>query len=255
MSWKCLFWFIFWIILILNWSGVMDLSRGSTEVWNHISGPISRFRLVIPLVLLGLRATPMDDTGLSVPKAVYGSHLTLPGELADVPELPPDTFLRKVKRASDGFAVPPPQHVRPVSLSQLPAALVVCFCTWRCSSTNPGSRLQRTLCGNWWAEEIIPPPDWFQAGFSFSWSPVFSLPPPWRRSCHQPVAFTSDPPPSSANNAWIPKRVRFQIVPQVLPPPVPVRRNSYRSSRDRSICSVVPSGGPLWRLWKTLVFI
>ena len=39
--------------------------------------------------------------------------------LENVPELPPDTFLRKVKRASDGFAVPPPHHVRPVSLSQL----------------------------------------------------------------------------------------------------------------------------------------
>ena len=49
----------------------------------------------LPLVLLGLRATPNDDTGLSVSEAVYGSPLTLPGELLDVPEFPPESFLRK----------------------------------------------------------------------------------------------------------------------------------------------------------------
>ena len=47
----------------------------------------------LPLVLLGLRATPKDDTGLS--EAVYSSPLTLPG---DIPELLPYTFLRKVNR-------------------------------------------------------------------------------------------------------------------------------------------------------------
>ena len=77
----------------------------------------------LPLVLLGLRATPKDDTGLSVSEAVYGSALTLPGEMLDVPELTSDSFLRKVERAVDGFAVHPPHHVRPTSSSQLPAAL------------------------------------------------------------------------------------------------------------------------------------
>ena len=78
----------------------------------------------LPLVHLGLRATPKDDTGLSVSEAVYGSPLTMPGELVDVPELPPESFLRKVERAIDGFAVPPPHHVHPVPPSQLPAALL-----------------------------------------------------------------------------------------------------------------------------------
>jgi transposase InsO family protein len=78
----------------------------------------------LPLVLLGLRATPKDDTGLSVSEAVYSSPLTLPGELVDVPELLPDTFLRKVDRAIEGFAVSPPHHVRPAQPVQLPAALV-----------------------------------------------------------------------------------------------------------------------------------
>ena len=36
--------------------------------------------------------------------------------------MPLDTFLRKVERAIDGFAVYPPHHVRQVSPSQLPAA-------------------------------------------------------------------------------------------------------------------------------------
>jgi len=78
----------------------------------------------LPMVLLGLRATPKDDTGLSVSEAVYGSPLSLPGELVDVPELLPDAVLRKVNRAVEGFAVPPPHHVRPAPPVQLPAALI-----------------------------------------------------------------------------------------------------------------------------------
>ncbi len=58
--------------------------------------------------------------GLSVSKGIYGSPVTLPGELVDVPEMPPDTFLGKVERAIDGFTIPPPQHVCIVSPSQLP---------------------------------------------------------------------------------------------------------------------------------------
>ena len=78
----------------------------------------------LPMVLLGLRATPKDDTGLSVSEAVYGAPLTLPGELVDVPELLHDTLLRKVNRAVEGLAVPPPHHVHPVPPVQLPAALI-----------------------------------------------------------------------------------------------------------------------------------
>ena len=32
----------------------------------------------------------------------------------DVPEMPPETILRKVERAIDGFTVPLPHRVRPV---------------------------------------------------------------------------------------------------------------------------------------------
>ena len=55
---------------------------------------------------------------------MYGSPLTLPGELLDVLEFPPESFLRKIERAIDGFAVPPPHHVHTVPPSQLPAALL-----------------------------------------------------------------------------------------------------------------------------------
>ena len=55
---------------------------------------------------------------------ILASQSCLPGELLDVPELPPESFLRKVERAIDGFAVPPPHHVHTVPPSQLPAALL-----------------------------------------------------------------------------------------------------------------------------------
>ena len=63
----------------------------------------------------------------SVSKAVYGSPLTLSGDLVNVPELLPDAFLRKVNRAIDGFAVPPPHYVHPVSLVQLPSSFQSMF--------------------------------------------------------------------------------------------------------------------------------
>ena len=44
--------------------------------------------LHLPLVLLGLRIVPKDDSDLSVSKAIYGSPLTVPGEFLRSPELP-----------------------------------------------------------------------------------------------------------------------------------------------------------------------
>ena len=104
-----------------------------------------------------MRANPKDDTGLSVSEAVYGSPLTLPGELVDIPELLPDTFLRKVNRAIDGFAVSLPHHVRPVPPVQLPAALVSAKYVFVredavISSLTPSNREAR---------QVLPPPDWF----------------------------------------------------------------------------------------------
>ena len=72
----------------------------------------------LPLVMLGLRAAPKDDSGFSPAKAVYGSHLSLPGEFIKHPEFPPEVFLRIVENAVSGFSGPPCNHV--VSAPQLP---------------------------------------------------------------------------------------------------------------------------------------
>ena len=59
----------------------------------------------LPLVLLGLRTIPKDNTELSVSEAVYGSSLTVPGEFLGSPELPPALFLRKIEDAIAGFCM------------------------------------------------------------------------------------------------------------------------------------------------------
>ena len=72
--------------------------------------------LHLPLVLLGLRTVPKDDTGFSVSEAVYGSPLTLPREFLESPELPLSSFLRKIETAVAGFAIPPPHHMSTLHL-------------------------------------------------------------------------------------------------------------------------------------------
>ena len=80
----------------------------------------------LPLVLLGLRTTPRDDSALSASEAVYGAPLTVPGEFLGSPELPPPAYLRKIEEAISGFAVPPPHHVPVFPPNQLPLALQTC---------------------------------------------------------------------------------------------------------------------------------
>ena len=47
----------------------------------------------LPLVMLGLRASPEDDSGFSPAEAIFGTPVSLPGEFLEHPELPPDVFL------------------------------------------------------------------------------------------------------------------------------------------------------------------
>ena len=216
----------------------------------------------LPLVLLGLRATPKDDTGLSVSEAVYGSPLTLPGELVDVPELLPGSFLRKVDRAIEGFAVSPPHHVRPVPPTKLPTALISAKYVFVredavISSLAPryrGPYLVLDRQDKFFRLQIGSKQDVVSVD---RLKPVFSdtpvtpaIPPPRGRPRLKPKSLPSVPPPSSATK--LPKKVRFKLVPQVLPPSIPVRRNPHRSSRGRRICSAIPPpfllGGLLWRL-------
>ena len=80
--------------------------------------------LHLPLVLLGLRTVPKDDTDLSVSEAVYGSPLTILGELLRSPKLPSASFLWNIENAVAGFAISPPHHVRHSPPLQLPPALL-----------------------------------------------------------------------------------------------------------------------------------
>ena len=81
--------------------------------------------LHLPLVLLGLRTVPKDDPGFSVSEAVYGSHLTVPGEFLGSHKWPPSVYLSKIKQAVAGFAISLPHHVpqSPPCQLQLPCCL------------------------------------------------------------------------------------------------------------------------------------
>ena len=47
----------------------------------------------LPLVLLGLRSVPKEDTGFSVSKAVFGSPFIILGEFLDIGKIPSSQFL------------------------------------------------------------------------------------------------------------------------------------------------------------------
>ena len=60
----------------------------------------------LPLVMLGLRATPKDDSRFNPAEAVYGSPLSFPGKFLKHPEFPPEVFLRRECSRFSG----PPRH-------------------------------------------------------------------------------------------------------------------------------------------------
>ena len=58
---------------------------------------------------------------------MYGSNLSLPGEFLKHSEIPPESFLRKIDLAVQGFSRPPRHHVTPQPQPQpqpLPKALM-----------------------------------------------------------------------------------------------------------------------------------
>ena len=67
----------------------------------------------LPLVMLGLRTDPKDDSGFSPAEAVYGKNLSLPGEFIEHTEIPPEVFPWKIELAVSGFSGAPPHHVPP----------------------------------------------------------------------------------------------------------------------------------------------
>jgi transposase InsO family protein len=66
----------------------------------------------LPWVMLGLRAAPREDSGVSAAELVYGAPLTLPGPLIAVPEPPPEIFVQQMQAGVPCVAPLPQQSVR-----------------------------------------------------------------------------------------------------------------------------------------------
>ena len=83
----------------------------------------------LPLVLLGLRSVPREDSSISSSEAVFGSPLVLPGEFLDSPELPSPEYLRQIQQIIKNNPVFPPHHIstptNPVQ-EQVPPSLLRC---------------------------------------------------------------------------------------------------------------------------------
>ena len=76
----------------------------------------------LPLVMLGLRCVPWDDSGFSAAMALYKDPLCLPGEFLDSDELPPAVFQDRIQSALGVLVLPSPHH-RPPSAAMVPGAL------------------------------------------------------------------------------------------------------------------------------------
>ena len=72
----------------------------------------------LPLVMLSLRSSSKDDSGLSPAEAVYGSTLSLPGKFLKHSEFPLESFLRNIEKTVLGFSGPPWHHMIPQSQPQ-----------------------------------------------------------------------------------------------------------------------------------------
>ena len=79
----------------------------------RLAGP--DWPLHLPWVLMGLRAAPTEDTGLSAAELVFGAPLVLPGQILDTVEPPPAEFVAKLRQSG------PPPPSRPISYAQMAA--------------------------------------------------------------------------------------------------------------------------------------
>jgi hypothetical protein len=85
-------------------------------VWRSLA----TWAVEIPWVLLGLRALPKEDTGLSSAEAVLGAPIVLPNEFFKEEEIPVDTIKKSFVKSLDAPAFSLPRN----SLSrQLPSEL------------------------------------------------------------------------------------------------------------------------------------
>ena len=201
----------------------------------------------LPLVLLGLRSVPKEDTGFSVSEAVYGSALTIPGEFLDGPEIPSSQFISKIGKVISGFSVPPPHHVPQQPPAEVPASLTTArFVFVREDASKPSlaplyrgpylvlerrNKFFRLQIGNKVDSVSI---DRLKPVFSDS--PVVPAnPPPLGRP---PLCPARHPPdPSSAVDSSASKKKKS--VTFLNKPTVVLRRNPHRQARERSSCSAL----------------
>jgi len=208
----------------------------------------------LPLVLLGLRSVPKEDTGFAVSEAVYGSALTIPGEFLDSPEFPSSQVLSKIEKVIAGFSVPPPHHVQHSPSSELPAGLMDSqFVFVREDASKPS--LAPLYRGPYLVVERRSKFFRLQIGSKidsvsidrlkpvFSDLPVVPAVPPLRgrpplRPGRKPPKVTSAVELSSLRKK---KSVRFLTSPEII-----LRRNPYRQVRKKVLLrldSAVPSRG------------
>ncbi len=87
----------------------------------------------LPFVLLGLRAQPREDTGLSLAEAVFSAQIVLPNECLQNDELSIDTIVKKISITFHVAAPSLPMHNSSTDLlSELPAQLLSAPLVWVC---------------------------------------------------------------------------------------------------------------------------
>ena len=77
----------------------------------------------LPWVLLGLRAAPKEDCGISSAEMVYGEALTLPGDFLEASTPPADNLLQQLLERMTPFQPPPLRPVEVKLVSHQKAAL------------------------------------------------------------------------------------------------------------------------------------
>jgi len=95
----------------------------------RLAGP--DWPLHLPWVLMGLRAAPTEDTGVSAAEIVFSLPLVLPGQILDTGEPPPADFIAKLWQSG------PPPPSRPLSYAQTAALLSAAIVYIRKGGTVP----------------------------------------------------------------------------------------------------------------------
>jgi hypothetical protein len=85
----------------------------------------------LPFILLGLRAQPREDTGLSPAEAVFGAQIVLPKEFLQNDELSVDTIVQNFFKTLHVSAPSLPRHNSSTNLpSELPVELLSAPLVW-----------------------------------------------------------------------------------------------------------------------------